>query len=245
MTEHFFWAPHPDDETIGMGGHIARAVQQAGPRPMVIFVFDALPSARAERLFHGAMTCPWHGVPHCLAEETNLLTARRVEANAAVLMLGADLMHLGVPESLASTDLGAAVDQIFAVVHDHASTWPDAVHHFPAGPSDVHAILGTGHPSHEAVWRAGCALVRLAAASTGWLTPAQIVFHRIYAYTQPPGHRGQAIALTPAEHAVKRAAIAEYRQWDPGHGRLAFGYHSVPELFEAAAADPHEYVETL
>lgn len=230
---HIFYSPHPDDETLGMGGHIARAAAELGPRPMVVYVFDAPPSERMKSLFRGAITCPWHNERHELPD-VDLVVARRVEANLAALALGADLMHLGIPEQLVYDDSEAVFDQVREFVQAYADGHPDAVHHFPAGRNDVHVLRGEGHLSHAIVEMAGRALPGLTK-----------IFHRVYAYSQPVGERpGTPIALTAAEMALKNLAMQEYRRWAPDVGRVAYGYHSVPELFDAAAADPTEYLET-
>lgn len=248
MSTHFFWAPHPDDETIGMGGHIAQRARVDGPRPMVLFVFDARPSARQVQIYTGKKVCPWHGVAHQFAQVTaegmNLSRSRRIEANRAVLALGADFTYLDIPEEMVSDDFGLACRCVDEAVQRYAGAHPDAVHHFPAGPGDVHAGLGTGHRSHEAVWRAGRALEEVQRQQpVGWMGPPRVLFHQVYAYTQPPEQRGLAIPLSDVDLATKRRAMDEYRRWDPTIGQLAYGYHSVPELFDAAAADAHEYLE--
>ncbi|MER5583739.1 hypothetical protein ABT090_19185 [Streptomyces asoensis] len=50
----------------------------------------------------------------------------------------------------------------------------------------------------------------------------------------------------PAAHMkTKRKAMYAYNTWDPSRNLYALGYHSVPELLEAAHADPREFVHTL
>jgi hypothetical protein len=34
-----------------------------------------------------------------------------------------------------------------------------------------------------------------------------------------------------------------YQVFDPDAGRIAYGYHSVRELFDGAAEDPREFME--
>jgi len=202
-------------------------------------VFDALPSPRAAALFAGGIHCPWHNDRHEFPG-VDLLLARRVEANAAALLLGADVFHLDIPEEVPETGFTGLVDRLTEVALELARHHPGATHHFVAGPDDVHAGFDGGrtHRSHRALWAAGCALAGMG---------HDCLFHRVYVYSVPPPERtaGRVIALTPAEMERKCAAIAEYQRWDPRAGRLAYGYHSVPELFDAASGDPHEYVEVL
>jgi LmbE family N-acetylglucosaminyl deacetylase len=77
-------APHPDDETLGCGGLIARAAQR-GYRPRVAFLTDG------DRSHVGSPTWPID----------RLAETRRAEAKAALAILGVpeeDIVFLGWPD---------------------------------------------------------------------------------------------------------------------------------------------------
>lgn len=40
-------------------------------------------------------------------------------------------------------------------------------------------------------------------------------------------------------------ALDQYKRWDPSKGELAWGYHSVKALIDAAYYDPHLYMDML
>lgn len=53
---------------------------------------------------------------------------------------------------------------------------------------------------------------------------------------------GTPVPLSTAACDAKRAALAEYRVWDPFSGRYAIGLLSVPDLIAKQAVEPHERV---
>ncbi|WP_131106290.1 PIG-L family deacetylase [Ornithinimicrobium sufpigmenti] len=53
---------------------------------------------------------------------------------------------------------------------------------------------------------------------------------------------GSPVQLSTAACDAKRAALAEYRVWDPFAGRYAIGLLSVPDLIAKQAVEPHERV---
>lgn len=223
-----YYSPHPDDEAIGMAGSIARA-KLAGRRVVMVLLTDSLPSERAQRLFSGQLRCPVHHERHDLP--VDLAAARALEFRAVCRELEADEVGvMGIPETIAYEEL---VARIRAVVGMYSAAYPLAEHHFVAGARDV-ASNGVTHPTHRA-----CCEVGQYHAPAG----CTIVFHRAYVYGHPMEKR-TADLVRILEHPVmlkKRAALEAYKAWRPDQGLVAFGYHSVPELFDAAAQDPHEY----
>lgn len=114
-------APHPDDETIGCGGTIARLADR-GAEVMVVIVTD------------GQAT---KGSPHAASETAR---RRRQEAGEACRILGVPSPRcLGLPDGAVAAhadDLVAAVDDLAAAVP------PDLV---------LAPWLLDGHPDHRAV----------------------------------------------------------------------------------------------
>ncbi|KAG0378347.1 hypothetical protein BGX24_004079 [Mortierella sp. AD032] len=71
-------------------------------------------------------------------------------------------------------------------------------------------------------------------------------FYRTYTYYNPPPRRSaQFIRALPQFLPFKQRALEQYKRWDPSHGELAWGYHSVKALIDAAYNDPHVYLDML
>lgn len=236
MSVEIFYSPHADDEAIGMAGAIAHA-REAGRRIVLVLITDNRPSARAVQLYSDQLRCRWHGfTKHALAH-VDLGAARLLEFYDAAARLGADeIGSLGIPEQLALDDYSRYVDAVGFALQRYATMYPDAGHHVVAGARDVHAETGQGNPAHVGL---AAAAVRIAEVRR------RLQFHRIYEYSRPIAERRADLVLPLSDYevAVKRLALDAYRLWDPAGGRVAFGYHSVPELIDAAAADPCEYVD--
>ncbi|KAG0213977.1 hypothetical protein BGX33_002580 [Mortierella sp. NVP41] len=57
---------------------------------------------------------------------------------------------------------------------------------------------------------------------------------------QPP-----YIRALPQYLPYKQKALDQHKRWDPSKGELAWGYHSVKCLIDAAYSDPHVYLDML
>ncbi|KAG0255536.1 hypothetical protein BG011_005073 [Mortierella polycephala] len=69
---------------------------------------------------------------------------------------------------------------------------------------------------------------------------------RTYTYYNPkPERSAQFIQALPQYLADKQRALDQYRRWDPAKGELAWGYHSVKPLIDAAYFDEHVYMDML
>ncbi len=187
-------APHPDDETLGLGATIAQ-LAAAGVDVNVVSVSDggaADPGAT-----------PW--------ERTRLETTRRHELRRA-----AKVLQIPAPLSLSLPD-GELADH-----EDHlAESLADIL--AAAGPGTWCAATwrGDGHPDHEAVGRAAaeaCARTRTALLEYPvwmwhWASPADSVV---------PWERAHAVPAAGPALARKRLAAQCFRsQFEPGAGRSA------------------------
>lgn len=230
---HVFYTPHPDDETIGMAGSVARA-KRDGHRVVLVLLTDSMPSKRLQRLFRGELLCPIHNRFH--VSPVDLGRARLAEFHAAARHLAVDeVVELGILEQTITEDRNGFIRQVLETVRAHAD--PGVVHHLVSGDGDIAMPhLDVTHRTHRLCWEAGQTL-----AADG----LQVRFHRIYTYRLPLAQRtGDRIEdLDDELMSVKRAALAAYQVWDPPRDRIAFAYHSVPDLFEGAGSDPHEYVD--
>ncbi len=242
MSVHVFYTPHPDDETLGMAGAIARAKRE-GHRVVLVLLTDSMPSKRLQRIFRGELLCPIHNRFH--VSPVDLGKARMAEFRAAARKLGVDeVSEVHIPEQIISEDRGGFLDSIVATVRGYEARYPGAVHHLVSGDRDIAMPnLQETHRTHRLCWEAGLQL-----AGEG----LQVLFHRVYVYRLPLKSRFEGVPWSTAPRvevlddelmSVKRAALGAYQVWDPPRDRIAFAYHSVPDLFEGAGSDPHEYVD--
>jgi len=131
---------HPDDETIGIGGHMARFADLH-----LLHVTDGAPRNGADARAHG------------FASPGDYATARRKELARALCLAGQDpdrAARLGVPDQEAALHLPRIVDAVAACL---SKLRPVAVL--------THAYEG-GHPDHDATAfavHAACARVGAAA----------------------------------------------------------------------------------
>ncbi|MFE2583866.1 hypothetical protein [Streptomyces sp. NPDC059378] len=127
------------------------------------------------------------------------------------------------------------VDRIDAKVRALAAQYPGASHKFTAGWLE-----------HTETHKA-CSDVAYRLMNDG--TISDVRFNHVYAYERPLDQRANGAAYVldiPGSHMTKkRNAMYAYNTWDPSRNLYALGYHSVPELLEAAHADPREFVYTL
>jgi LmbE family N-acetylglucosaminyl deacetylase len=231
---HIVYAPHEDDETLGLGGQIAQW-KRDGERVVLVLLTESEPSTRIKRIFRGELLCPVHQQFH--TDEVDLTAARAAEFHAAAQELGidqVDTFHL--PETMVTEDRQRFVAEVKATLSAYERSCPGAVHHLVSGDRDVALpTLPATHPTHRACWEAGEAM------AVGGLT---VLFHRIYGYRFPLEQRtaDRIVTLSAEAMAVKRAALAEYQRWEPPT-RIGFSWHSVPDLLSAAEADAREFVD--
>lgn len=229
-----FYTPHADDEVLGMGGAIAEA-KAAGARIVLVLVTDNLPSERARDLFNDRLRCHWHNKNKHALGDMDLAAARMLEFLDAASRLGADeVAALGIPEQLGVEDYLHYVQTIGASLRRYAVQYPEAEHHVVSGASDPNAETGRSNLSHRALNDAALSVYL-----------PRLVRHRVYVYSLPLFQRLAPVIrhLSPAIMAAKRYALEAYTFYDPANGRLAYGYHSVRGLFDAAAADAREFEE--
>lgn len=222
---HVFWSPHSDDETIAMGGSIARAIL-AGHRVTVALVTDNRPSERGISVFPDVTR--------------DLTYARRDEWFDALHALRVvDFVAFGIPEQLMCIDRRAAEAVLVEQMEHMHRRFEGAhvTHHAVMGDHDPHADAGQTSLAHRVCERAARTFARLH-------TEATVLLHAVYIYSHPIERRTAPIieTLTDAEMAAKRRAIDAYK---PSATSIGYGYRSVPELFDAAESDPHEYVDRL
>jgi|SRR5579883_159394 LmbE family N-acetylglucosaminyl deacetylase len=183
---------HPDDETIGLGGHLSDL-----PGFVIVHVTDGAPRNMRDATAHGFI------------ERGAYAQARRDELIAAVAEAGIDprsLLSLGIADQEASLHLASLARRVAELFE---SRQPQAVF--------THAYEG-GHPDHDAAAFAASAARRLI-ESRGGRPPALIdmpFYHsdhgRMVAqvFTPTPAAPSYEAALGQPALAIKQAMIARY-----------------------------------
>lgn len=223
-----FFAPHPDDETIGMAGAI-RAAVTSGKR-VFVEVMTRGEKSRARKLLGDHKTDSWHAGSHVYdLSEADFGEARVRETTESLARLGATGMHVNqfVNGKLTPHDVSTRIDAWLArgAGLDLRGT---------AGKQDPRSD-GTLHPDHVAVWNA----LDAAAHGTSADRIHDVRGYCVYGYTSSLVMPDAIVDVHPW-CSQKAAALSAFRKWDPTQGRYAIGEHSTPGLFSAASTDCFE-----
>ncbi|OBA62454.1 LmbE family protein [Mycobacterium sp. 1100029.7] len=176
-------APHPDDETLGMGATIA-ALAASGVEVQVVSVSDG-----------GAARPGAPAMERCRTE-----AIRRHELRRATSALGtAAPLSLGLPDG-----------QLSDYEDELTGSLIDILERFDTVPWCAATWRGDGHPDHEAVGRAAAAactrvdavLMEYPVWMWHWATPADPAV---------PWHRAFAVAASDCATTRKRHAAQQYR----------------------------------
>jgi LmbE family N-acetylglucosaminyl deacetylase len=171
-------APHPDDETLGLGATVAMLCA-AGVDVQVVSVSD------------GGSAYPGLSA----AGRAQLETVRRTELRRSMRLLGAGApIRLGMPDGELAHHEHRLVDRLAALLAE-----------FPPGRWCAATWRGDGHPDHEAVGRAGAAaaaetgavLVEYPVWMWHWARPGDPAV---------PWHRARRVGLTDDALKLKRLA---------------------------------------
>jgi LmbE family N-acetylglucosaminyl deacetylase len=213
-----FFAPHPDDETLGMGGAIRRAVLEG--RTVVVELMTRGTGSGARYSF--SVKGP-DGKPDTMPESPFGDTRVR-EFLDALQRLGVTAVHVNDNQDGALTA---------AQVRERTRFWTDR-------KDPGLALTGTAgkqdynhHPDHMAVYKG---LVDTKWPNTTWLM--------VYQNRNPKAGSSKS-GKTQLEGELcnaKRNALRSYRLVDPERGRLGIGWlHSTGDLFDGAYANCVEY----
>lgn len=244
-----FYSPHQDDDAIGLAGSILE--HKAAGRPVYLVLVSDGRNPDLARLMN-TDPCPlttWADPHPCAAggshrlswptDGTNkIVAARTAEFMASAKALGVDkVINFKIADDgfSGTAAYDRLVDRITTKVEALAERYPGASHKFSAGWLE-----------HTETHKA-CSDVAYRLMNDG--TISDVRFHHVYAYARPRARRADGAAYVlniPGSHMkTKRNAMYAYNTWDPGRNLYALGYHSVPELLEAAHDDPREFVHTL
>jgi LmbE family N-acetylglucosaminyl deacetylase len=250
-------APHPDDEAIGCGGVMLRAVKE-GRRVGVVLVtggggYPAAAAAVAKK-----------AEPQLAPEDFLRLAAVRrrhsVDALTGIGVRAQDLMSLGYPDSgLKAIYEARAQTPYRQPFTGKAETYGTVIRDYhtiahgrpaPYLRSSVHADLveiikarrpkeiyvtdeADTHPDHRTAFRFVHDAAKAAAYSGRLLS---FVVHGA-----PPAAPDRRVVLTPSERARKRALIERYQtHLSPVHDNLAETYAGPEEWFRLVRLEPIE-----
>ena len=184
---HLFLAPHFDDVALSCGGEVARLVA-AGETVAIVTIFADPPPATMPLTPYAL----WHLAEWGVANVADALAARRIEDEAAAVILGATLY------------LFPFVDGVFRA--DHYYSW-DELRASPA-PADVHLPAAIADALSE------CGLIGPGTVVTGPLAIGRHVDHQaVFAAMQLLAARGVRVrgyedypyAADEAEYAPRMA----------------------------------------
>lgn len=222
------------------GGRAVRRVLQRAQPPVVYYVphpdDEAIymgASMWAERTRRTIVVSLSSGGASAVVDLVNSRLGQKVSGadlrRSRIADLRRSVAHLGVrPGDVHVMDLpdgGLTPERVLEVVRDLARRYPRASHRTMS--------YYDPHPDHAAAGRA----VRLA-YDAGVISDC--LFHVPVDLLEEP--IGSPVALSVAACDAKRAALAEYRVWDPFADRYAIGMLSVPDLIAAQAVEPREWV---
>jgi LmbE family N-acetylglucosaminyl deacetylase len=209
-----YLAPHLDDAVLSCGGRMAAQIG-GGATVLIATIAAGDPPAGLLSPFAEAMHASWGLGPDAVAR-------RRNEDRAACARLGADLVHLPLPDCIYRRTRAADAwryssrPDIFGAVHpeeegdllEEISRWLDAL---PATARLVAPLGIGGHVDHQLVRRAAEAssrpITRYYAEQPYWARdPAALD-----ALRAPPAWIEERVTLDDADLTAKLAAVAAYR----------------------------------
>lgn len=205
-----WYVPHPDDESIFMGGAIA---SEPDRRHILVLL---TPGEGSQAI---------HSLRRRLGRDIGLdefVAARDREFSAAIERLGVvrrDVHRVGLPDGAITED------SVLAVIRRHARRHPGAAHRTMSylDPHTDHATAGRAlRRAHE---------LGIVDDAKFFLPVPQVV-----------DERADRVVLDEPARQAKKAALAEYRRFDPDHGRYAIGRRSVSELVTFHHRTPDERV---
>jgi LmbE family N-acetylglucosaminyl deacetylase len=223
-----------------MAGAIAEH-KDAGRPVFLVLITDGRPGQRMRRLLNGEQRCSWHDARHDFGVSVDqMIWARTVEFMESARVLDVDRVFTaglgGVPDTKAYDDFEGFIGLVCDLIVSMEGRYPGSSHKLVSGY--LEADEAGRNPTHVACWEAAR---RLRSEITDFR------FYRVYEYLKPRDERRASWRrqLTSTWLTRKRAALDAYKRFEPTERRYGFGYHSVPDLIDAAYDDDGEYVDLL
>jgi LmbE family N-acetylglucosaminyl deacetylase len=241
-TPAIFYAPHADDEAIGMAGGILEHI--AAGRPVyLVLITDGRNAGLLDILTRKDTPCPWHKVPHGFdLTMDDLIQGRSDELQRSGDALGVDQVYI---EGLNDDDLvnGNDIAPIVNIIRKYEAMYPGASHKTANGFHDMDPPpnASSRNPTHLLCAQAGTWL-HFRNEISDWR------FYRIY--EQFPPYRAQRSSTPSYTQQLssdfiqkKQASLGVYKQFDPNNGIYGWGYHSAAFLIDAAWDNREEYID--
>ena len=229
-----FYAPHQDDETIGMGASIAEHVRLGHP----VYIVLLTNGANGDMLKYLKNINP-------NATMQSVIDARNNEFLAACIALGVSKVYIsnyseGFDESLAKHELEQKFEN---TMHFMAKLYPSASHKTVSGNCDSYNNSCHKMPTHQAATNALHKLF-----SKGIIKEARL--YRVYVYYNNSNYCDRACSwINPVNKNDKKQrqlAINQYKIVDPSLNRYGLAYHcSVQQLFDNSYKSDKEFVDFI
>ncbi|KAF9950125.1 hypothetical protein BGZ72_008150 [Mortierella alpina] len=242
-----FYVPHQDDDALAMALAIREHIE-SGRRVIVHLYSDGI-NAMLRDIVAGAVPCPLQHPPHRFKLTlSDVVTGRTHEFRQSLRALGVqdqDIFETGWSDIEPLKDYAAFKQKLRDLIVGYEQKYPGASHKCISGEYDRDAV--GRNPTHRACWDVATDLLN--EFPRGYPISRQLWdfrFYRTYTYYNPPARRSaQYVRALPRYLAYKQHALDQYKRWDPSKGELAWGYHSVKSLIDAAYNDEHVYMDML
>ncbi|CAO3564861.1 unnamed protein product [Mortierella alpina] len=242
-----FYVPHQDDDALAMALAIREHIE-SGRRVIVHLYSDGI-NAMLRDIVAGAVPCPLRHPPHRFnLTLSDVVTGRTHEFRQSLRALGVqaqDIYETGWSDIEPLKDYAAFKLKLRDLIVGYEQKYPGASHKCISGEYDRDAV--GRNPTHRACWDVATDLLN--EFPRGYPMSNQLWdfrFYRTYTYYNPPTRRSaQFIRALPRYLPYKQHALDQYKRWDPSRGELAWGYHSVKSLIDAAYNDVHVYMDML
>jgi len=234
-----FVVPHPDDETLGMGGTIRERVL-AGDEVWIIVATHGEGSG-VKRILSGQSYCSIHARYHNPTTENYLDT----EGNgpslsttefgwARVREFYDSVTTLGVPTTRVQVyDYGDGL-----VTYNVATMLLNNVVNQFGFWEKYYTVLG----AQDYNYNVDHVNFAQALVDNRRIPDQNKRFYAVYEYRDTNHSNIEWLVDIGPYLAVKRQALLKFQVWDPPNGRFMIGYHSVKDLFDAAYASPLEFM---
>ncbi|KAI9242821.1 MAG: hypothetical protein BYD32DRAFT_402684 [Podila humilis] len=247
-TPTIFYVPHQDDDALAMALAIREHIE-AGRKVIVHLYSDGINSVLRDIIAGTVAPCPLQHDPHIFnVTLQDVVTGRTHEFRQSLRHLGVqdeNMYETGWSDIEPVKDYPTFQKKLKDLIVGYEEKYPGASHKCISGEYDRDG-LGR-NPTHRACWDVARELID--EHPTGYPSskqPWDFRFYRTYTYYKSPEHReAQYIQALPQFLTYKQRALDQYKKWEPSHGELAWGYHSVKALIDASYNDPYVYVDML
>jgi LmbE family N-acetylglucosaminyl deacetylase len=234
LAPAIFYAPHQDDETIGMGASIAEHVRLGHP----VYIVLLTNGANADMLKYLKNLNP-------SATMQSVIDARNNEFLAACIALGVSKVYIanyseGFDESLSKHELENKFEN---TMHFMAKLYPSASHKTVSGNCDSYNNSCHKMPTHQAATNALHNLY-----TKGIIKDIRL--YRVYIFYNNTNYCDRPSSwvksLNKNDKIQKQLAINQYKIVDPSLNRYGLAYHlSVQQLLDNSYKSNKEYVDFI